>query len=189
MPRSGGPPAFHDLLGLRGEPSRLPGRAALGWSPEALTIVFEVEAEPPLVVDAASPFANDCVEAFLATPDEPWRYLELVVDAAGAVYAARVTNPDESRATWRVAPVEPPEGTAVAVRGDGPPRERKRWSASLSIPWPAIGVVPAPGAALRANLFRIGRGRGVRHLALSPPRRDAPPDFHVPSRFARLLLV
>lgn len=140
-------------------------------------------------MDASPAWANDCVEAFLATEAVPWRYLEVVLDAAGGIYAARVENPDASRATWRLTPQEPPEGLIAEARGEGEPRARARWSARLAIPWDAVGVGPRAGVALRGNFFRIARGRATRHLALSPTRRADPPEFHVPTRFTRLVLL
>lgn len=137
----------------------------------------------------ASPaWANDCVEAFLAAPGAPRRYLEIVLDAGGGLYAARVSNPDESRATWRVDVHEPPPGLRARVAGEGAPEERTRWTGALAIPWSAVGVAPVPDARLLGNFFRIARGASVHHLALSSTHRDAPPEFHVPSRFAELVL-
>jgi hypothetical protein len=189
VPPAGDAPLVAPLLDLRGAPAPLPATAALSWSAAALEIAFEVGAEPPLLVDRSPAWANDCVEAFLAPDETPWEYLELVLDAAGGGYAARVHNPDGDRATWKLQPTEPPQGLVARVRGEGSPEARTRWSATLSVPWSAIGVVPSRGARLRGNLFRIARGRSTRHLALSPTFRTDPPEFHVPSAFATIELL
>ena len=46
--------------------------------------------------------------------------------------------------------------------------------------------MPAEGEERRGNATRVARGRATRYLALSPTLRASPPDFHVPTRFARL---
>jgi hypothetical protein len=63
-----------------------------------------------------------------------------------------------------------------------------RWGCRVRVPWSAWpgGRPPADGEERRANATRIARGRTTRFLALSPTGRADPPDFHVPSRFARL---
>jgi hypothetical protein len=189
VPRSGGAPLVVPLRDLSGEPAPLAVTAALSWNDTALEIAFEAEAEPPLLVDRTPAWANDCVEAFLAPDATPSDYLELVLDAAGGRYAARVHNPDGSRATWVLRPMEPPPGLVTRTGGEGPPEARATWSASLSVPWSAIGIFPSGGARLRGNLFRIARGRSTRHMALSPTFRTDPPEFHVPSAFATLELL
>jgi hypothetical protein len=181
--------AAHALAGLRGERAPLLATVAFAWSDAGLDALFAVEAEPPLALASAPAWANDCVEIFAASAGSPWRYLEVVADAAGGLYTARVTNPDASRATWRLRVGPPPPGLTAAVYGEGEPARRRSWRARLRIPWEALGIVARPGARLRANAFRIARGRATRHLALSPTFRADPPDFHVPDRFATLVLT
>jgi hypothetical protein len=180
--------ATHSLGSLRGEAPPLPASVALSWSPDALHLAFEVASEPPLVVHASPAWANDCVEAFLSFPEAPWHYLELVLDAAGGTYAARVENPDGSRATWRLAPQEPPPGVLLVAEGGGEPKTRRRWRGRITVPWDVLERSPGPGLSIRANAFRIARGGTTRFLALSPTFRVSPPDFHVPDRFAELVL-
>jgi hypothetical protein len=170
---------------------------AFAASPMALHALFELETEPPIKVtatDGGLVYEDECVELFLARPEEPFVYREIVVNPAGALYGAEIRNPDDSRATWTLAPGWIPEGLSVAVAGEPggrPPAEWRRWSCRLSIPWrlPAPGRPPAPGEERRLNAYRIARGASTRHLALSPTLRAAPPDFHVPSRFARAVFL
>ncbi len=137
-------------------------------------------------------FRDECVELFLSTPANPGVYDEIVVSPRGAVYAARVTNPEDSRETWTVSRRERPSGLVVEVAGDppsGPESEWTTWSCLLTIPWTSLapGTPPAPGEERRGNATRVARGRSTEYLALSPTFRTNPPDFHVPSRFARFV--
>lgn len=162
---------------------------------EALVVLFEAAAEPPLSIrhgDGEDVFRDECVELFLASTLEPFSYHEFVVNPRGALYTAHIVNADESRATWNVSRAETPAGISIGVRGDPAVHlatEWTRWRCQLAIPWSILppGRRPAPGEERRANAYRIARGRSTRFLALSPTLRSSPPDFHVPSRFARLV--
>jgi hypothetical protein len=175
-----------------------PGPAArttvrLGFTARAFLALFEASAEPPLTLTRASGgevFRDECVEVFLASPGTPSLYQEIVVSPSGALYGARVRNPDDSRATWQLAPGEGLAGVLAEVSGapgGKPPSEWVHWRCLLWIPWTSLpgGRAPAAREERRGNAYRIARGRTTRFLALSPTLRDRPPDFHVPSRFAR----
>ncbi|MGE5344372.1 MAG: carbohydrate-binding family 9-like protein [Acidithiobacillales bacterium] len=192
----------HRLLDVGGSVSAGPGAAvALVASPTALHVLFEVASEPPLrvaAVDGGPVWEDDCVELFVGRPEAPFSYREIVVNPAGSRYGAEVINPDESRATWTLAAGRLPEGLSVAVTGEPgsfPPSEWRRWSCRMTLPWRSLsgpGTPPRPGEERRLNGFRIARGSGgssTRHLALSPTLRAEPPDFHVPSRFARAVFL
>lgn len=170
-------------------------RARFAATADLFVVLFESTTEPPLRLehrDGEDVFRDECVELFLCAPREPFAYDEIVVNARGAVYAARVVNPDESRETWGVVARERPAGTTVDVRGDpatSAAREWTRWSCRLAIPWSSLlyGSAPVAGEERRGNVTRIARGRSTEFLALSPTLRANPPDFHVPSRFARFV--
>ncbi len=184
---------LRDNSGARGQDATSTSTSiALVCDRERLHFLFEMACEPPLLVrtaeDRVPPFLDECVELFLATPDDATRYHEIVVNPRGVLYTAFVVNPDDSRATWRVTPGVPIEGLQIAPRGEpeaARPSEWERWSCRISLP---RRTLESPDGALRGNLFRIGRGRSTRFEALSPTFRTDPPDFHVPSRFARLVL-
>lgn len=184
-----------DVGGGPGPPARTTVR--FGATREALLALFEAPAEPPLAVTRAAGgevFRDECVELFVSSPDTPSLYQEIVVNPAGAVYGARVRNPDDSRATWQLAPGEGVTGVRVEVSGeprDRPPTHWTAWRCRLRLPWTSLpgGLPPADGEERRANATRIARGRTTRYLALSPTLRSNPPDFHVPSRFARLVFA
>ena len=127
-------------------------------------------------------FEDECVELFLCEPGSETRYQEIVVNPRGVVYGARVDNPDDSRVTWKLSPGALPDGLTADARVAG-----DSWTCRLVVPWGgALGPPPVDGEIRRGNLFRIARGAVPRFEALSPTGRAAPPDFHVPSRFARL---
>lgn len=164
-----------------------------GFTSDVFLVLFDAPAEPPLVVSHArggEVFRDECVEVFLSSPLTPSLYQEIVVNPAGALYVARVRNPDDSRATWQLAPGEGLAGVAATVSGDPegrPPTAWRRWRCLLRIRWTSLpgGRPPAAREERRGNATRIARGRTTRFLALAPTMRNSPPDFHVPSRFAR----
>lgn len=184
----------HVLGDVGGGPGPSPATTVrFGFTADAFLALFDAFAEPPLLVERGpgeEVYRDECAELFLASPDEPSLYQELVVNPAGALYVARVRNPDDSRGTWDLRPGECLPGVEVAAWG-GPGAVRaawERWSCRVRVPWSVWpgGRPPADGEVRRANAMRTGRGRTTRFLALSPTGRANPPDFHVPSRFARL---
>lgn len=185
----------HGLLDVGGGPSEGPAAVvALAATPEALHAVFDVDAEPPLALSAADRghvYEDDCVELFVATPENPAYYAEIVVNAAGARYGAEVLNPDGNRRTWTLRAGILPAGLSATVSGEPagvPPSAWRRWRCAISAPWRSLspeGRAPRADEERRLNAYRIARGRSTRYLALSPTLRASPPDFHVPARFAR----
>ena len=175
-----------------------PSRVAVAASARTLAVLFEVDAEPPLRVaapDGGAVYEDECVEIFVGDPRDPASYREVVVSPAAARYGAEVRNPDESRATWTLRPGRLPAGLDVEVSGDPAdrlPSDWHRWRCRIELPWRSLstsGISPSSGSERRLNAFRIARGRTTRYHALSPTLRTSPPDFHVPSRFARLLFA
>lgn len=184
----------HALVDVGGGPGPAPATTVrFGFTAGAFLALFEVPAEPPLLVTqppGGDVFRDECVELFLASPGTPSLYQEIVANPAGALYGARVKNPDDSRATWQLAPGEGLAGVTAAISGDPDgriPSEWVRWRCVLRIPWASLpgGRPPKAREERRGNAYRIARGRTARFLALSPTLRGRPPDFHVPSRFAR----
>ena len=184
------------LSGLDGAPARnVETRVRFAATAELFVVLFESASEPPLTIERGEReevFRDECVEVFLAATEDSFEYDELVVNPRGCLYTARIGNPDESRETWRISGGAPRSGILIDVEG-GPtpagPRGWTTWSCRLVVPWTSIssGRPPAPGEVRRGNAYRIARGRSTEFLALSPTFRAKPPDFHVPSRFARFL--
>lgn len=162
---------------------------------DAFVALFEAAADPPLTIqrgDGEDVFLDECVELFLASPLEPTAYQEIVVNPRGACYTAHIVNPDESRETWRVSRGHASAAISIGVHGvpaGQTAAEWAQWSCRLVVPWESLpsGRTPAEGEERRGNAYRIARGRTTRYLALSPTLRSSPPDFHVPSRFARFV--
>lgn len=166
----------------------------------ALSVRFELLSEPPLRLDAEQrgrpAHEDECVELFIAGPDDPTLYLEVVASGSGALYTARVRNPEGSRASWLLTPDIAVPGLSITITGQGgrdtgpsPPEQWASWSCSMTLPWtsaPFFRGPPENGELRRANFYRIARGRTTRFEALSPTLRSDPPDFHVPHRFATL---
>lgn len=148
--------------------------------------------EPPVVTRVVTPngpvYEDECVGLFVSDPAEAARYLEVVVNPLGAAYAASVYNPASSRTSWAIERGVAVEGLRVTAEGaGGTPVGFARWSATIEVPWRALGGAPLPGDARAGNVTRVARGRRTRFEALSPTLRTSPPDFHVPARFLRLV--
>ena len=188
------PGAPYRLAALDGGPGEPETTVTFESTGDALAARFHSVAEPPLTLGVLDPngpvYRDECVELFLASPAEPGRYLELVVNPLGILYSARVLNPHDDRTRWELAPGAP--GVAlpdvdVPVEGpEGEPAGWRWWSATIRVPF-ALMSLPSSGPVL-VNATRIARGARTRHLALAPTYRTSPPDFHVPSRFANLVL-
>lgn len=189
---------FWTLVGVDGAPASelsVSTRVRFAATAESFVILFESTAEPPLTLergDGEEVFRDECVELFLASPDEPFAYDEFVVNPCGRLYTARIVNPDDSRETWSISRRAPPAGVSIGVTGDPktrPATKWTRWNCRFAIPWSSLlsGRAPETGEERRGNVTRIARGRSTEFLALSPTLRANPPDFHVPSRFARFV--
>jgi hypothetical protein len=196
MPEDVAAQAFLHLADVGGSPApELATEVRFAATAKAFVVQFTASAEPPLTIqrgDGEEVFRDECVELFISSPLERFAYQEIVVNPLGALYSAFIVNPDDSRATWNVSRGATPEGVLVEVGGEPaerPEMEWTHWSCRLIIPWSSLppGVPPAAGEEHRGNAYRIARGRSTRFLALSPTLRSDPPDFHVPSRFARFV--
>jgi hypothetical protein len=128
---------------------------------------------------------EEVVEVFVAPgEDDPPEYVEIEVNPLGAIFDARVTNPDGRRDSMRVDATWNAVGLVAVVFRPSP----GTWSAELEIPWDDLcgGIPPR---VWRANFFRIERPRDGDHefSSWSPTFAD-PPDFHKPAHFGRLVL-
>jgi hypothetical protein len=180
----------HELVGLLGETLESPTRVALAWDDQAIALRAWMVSSPPIAANVTAVngpvYQDECVELFVSAPGEPARYVEVVVNALGVSYAARVFNPEGSRDSWEITRGVTIDGLRVSVDDGHPAEEIRHWTATLELPWRAGGGAPAAGETRAGNVTRIARGTAVRYETLSPTLRAAPPDFHVPARFAAL---
>src|SRR5262245_5031254 len=126
---------------------------------------------------------EEVVEIFLAGGGEvPTAYFEIEVNPLGALFDAKVLNPDGRRATMRVDLGWNPPGLRARVIRDAP----TGWTAEIALPWAECFPDGTP-SLLRANFFRIERPRAgpPEHSCWSPTLAD-PPDFHRPECFGIL---
>jgi cellulose/xylan binding protein with CBM9 domain len=128
---------------------------------------------------------EEVVELFVAPgEDDPSAYVEIEVNPLGAIFDARVTNPDGRRESMRVDASWDAAGLVAVVLRPSP----GTWAAQLEVPWSDL-CDGAPPRVWRANFFRIERPRGGEHeFSCWSPTLEDPPDFHRPRFFGRLVL-
>jgi hypothetical protein len=128
---------------------------------------------------------EEVVEVFVSPGEgDPSDYLEIEVNPLGAIFDARVANPDGKRDSMRVDAAWNAGGLTVAVARPSP----AAWTAALEIPWSGL-CDGAPPRVWRANFFRIERPRdGEPEFSCWSPTLVDPPDFHKPRCFGRLVL-
>jgi len=165
-----------------------PTTVRVGYDDRALLVRFDcddrdiwathTERDAPL-------WEEEAVEVFIAPGDaDPQAYVELEVNPLGAIFDARVSNPDARRDSMRVDAAWNAAGLVVRVDRPSP----GSWGAELEIDWSDFCAGPPP-RVWRANFFRIERPRGgdPEFSCWSPSFTD-PADFHKPARFGRLIL-
>jgi hypothetical protein len=130
-------------------------------------------------------YTEEVVELFIAPGSStPKRYYELEVNPGNVRFDGIIENPDEIRATMSLDTSWDPDWqswTHVDAAG---------WRCVMAIPWTSLGVSSGVGT-WRMNLYRIDRprdGRASEESAWSPTLRT-PADFHIPSRFAFLVIT
>jgi hypothetical protein len=128
---------------------------------------------------------EEVVELFVAPGEgDPTEYVEIEVNPLGAIFDARVTNPEGRRDSMRVDAAWNAAGLVAVVARPSP----GTWTAELEIPWIDLcgGALPR---VWRANFFRIERPRdGDHEFSCWSPTLADPPDFHKPAFFGRLVL-
>jgi len=128
---------------------------------------------------------EEVVELFVAPgDDDPSHYVEIEVNPLGAIFDARVTNPQGRRDSMRVDANWNAAGLVAEVNRPSP----GAWRAELRIPWTQLCEGPPP-RIWRANFFRVERPRdGADEFSCWSPTLTDPPDFHKPAAFGRLVL-
>ncbi len=145
--------------------------------------------------DVSTPYAKrddplwraDAVEVFLDPDGDGKDYVELEVSPKGVLFDASFQGPRRGEnLSWNPA-VE--AGVKVDGTLDQPADKDRGWVVELRIPWKEIpgagGKAPRPGAAWRANFFRVDRSKGSRGAGLSwAPVPEG--DYHTLYRFGIL---
>lgn len=185
---------------IDGDAPTWPTRVEVTWNTSGLGVRFEcrddlawatfTERDAPL-------WQEEVVEVFLAPGlDDPLDYLEIEVNPLGALFDARVSNPDGYRGTMRVD--ETWNWPGIQWRA-GRLGDRQDWWAELSLPWRGLGLRSMP-RAWRVNFLRVERPRGAPGSGDGPadgsedeysawsPTRVVPADFHRPERFGLMVL-
>ena len=128
---------------------------------------------------------EEAVEVFIAEGEvDPSEYVEIEVNPGGAVFDARVVNPDGARNSMKVDPSWNAAGLIVEVTRPTP----AVWRVEIAIPWSDL-CAGVPSRVWRANIFRIERPRDGRHeFSAWSPTFARPADFHKPAHFGRLIL-
>jgi alpha-galactosidase len=173
---SGAPDPLADRLG--------PTTFALLWDPLALHLRVDV-AFAALHVDGGRPRAGKChglwefdvAELFISRGQAPLPYGEVEGSPLGQWLDYLIVAPRSVvDREWR-------SGASVrGALGDG------RFAVEIDLPWAGLGTAATAGTALRFNvLVAQGPPGQRRHLCFSPTGTPEP-DFHVPARFAHLLL-
>lgn len=170
-------------------PAGLETTARLLWTIDALWIGFtcgfsELDADTAFdpAVERHGLWERDVCEAFVQSPHEPGAssYKEFEVAPTGQWFDVAVRSPRiDVDWTWNA-------GLATAAAID---HDTRQWTAVARVPFAAFGGPPTPGAAWRANLFRIGRVDGVRQFLAYGPTGTPVPDFHVPAAFVPLIFT
>lgn len=171
-----------------GEPPLQATVVRVAHNAEALFLRFDCDDRDIWATHAlrdAPLWEEEVVEVFIAPgAGDPAEYLEIEVNPLGAVFDARVTNPDGRRDSMSVDAAWNAPGLAVAVSW----QKAAAWRAELAIPWAGLAF-GTPPRVWRANFFRIERPRGGSdEFSAWSPTLARPADFHKPSRFGRLVL-
>ncbi len=133
-------------------------------------------------------YDEEVVEIFIAPgADDPLEYYEFEVNPAGVLFDARIRNlSGMNDATMLVDEGWDCDGIVWRASIDA---AVALWSAELAIPWRSLCPNSALPRIWRANFYRIERPRGrAPEFSAWSPSLTAPPDFHRPACFGRLLL-
>jgi len=186
-------PSFGPLVLLGTESTPAPCRTEVKacWDEQFLYILWHCEDEAvraTLTARDAPLWEEEVVEVFLCPHGNLSEYFEFNFNPLGAVFDARVTNPDCRRgAGFRADVAWNCEGLEWVVAGEGrfngTTESDKWWAVEAAIPFSGLHAdVPEPGQAWRANVFRIERTDPPQFCTWSP-LPDAGPGFHQSERF------
>ena len=184
-------PAAPAFMLRRAEDGEAPGQATavrLACDATSLLVRFDCEDRDiwaTHVVRDAPLWEEEVVEIFIAPgTDDPREYVEIEVNPLGAIFDARVMNPDGRRDTMSIDTSWNAAGLSLAVSRPTP----GAWRVDIEIPWADL-CAGVPPRFWRANFFRIDRPRaGAHEFSSWSPTYAVPADFHKPACFGRLAL-
>ncbi|MEA3209566.1 MAG: hypothetical protein QOE70_2623 [Chthoniobacter sp.] len=171
-------PALELCDTVTGGPPKQATTLKLGWTPDALHLLFHCTDELPwatMTTRDAPLYEEEVVEVFFDPVGDLAAYFEIEVNPRGAVLDLILRR---SRSGYVKDLAWDCDGLRASAQiGEG------FWTAALAIPFQAVvAEPPVPGALWRANFFRIDRPPGVpRELSAWSPTGHA--LFHVPDRF------
>ena len=160
----------------------------IAYDVEALRLRFDCDDRDIWATHArrdAPLWEEEVVELFIAPgEDDPSDYVEIEVNPKGAIFDARVSNPEGRRDSMRVDSAWNAAGLVAEVSRPSP----RSWRAEIVVPWSDL-CEGEPPRVWRANFFRIERPRdGDPEFSCWSPTLTDPPDFHKPAFFGRLVL-
>lgn len=149
-------------------------------------------------------YEEEVVEVFLCSTGDVRHYFEFEVSPRNVVFDAWIHSPDIDRRTMKVdsawdcadllTSVACPSTVHTTSSERRTPRHQRNysdwWQPEINIPFKGLGVdAPGPGDVWRANFFRIDRPAAPAPAEFSAwsPTGETPANFHVPSRFGRLV--
>lgn len=189
-----GPFILHDGSG----PASRATFASLCWDDCCLYVAFKCD-DPDVwgtLTKRDDPvFTEEVVEVFLDPDCDFRRYYEINVSPRNVIFDAHISN-STGRAPDKVAcPAEwNCRGLRTAVKVNGTLDDRTDtdvgWTVEMGIPFESLDEArkrpPSPGDIWRVNLYRIDLTPTPEYSCWSPTLQ-CPPNFHVPSRFGKLV--
>lgn len=178
---------------MDGSPVPFRTEAKAAWDDKFLYVAFQCEDD-----DVWSDFKNrddklwtqEAVEVFIDADGDGKDYIELQVNAHGAIFDSYLPEYRKNQNDWN-------SKLKAAVKVDGTLNKRddkdKSYTVEIAIPWDdvkgrgtkAIELPPRPGSLFKVNFFRMDlpKGSPQRASAWSPPMVG---DFHALNKFGEL---
>ncbi|MEM8997744.1 MAG: carbohydrate-binding family 9-like protein, partial [Acidobacteriota bacterium] len=171
-------------------------RPAPLWREEVVEVFLApvpdgASAVSPATSPASAPAVSPASAPAVSPASAPAVYYEIEVNPLGALFDARVHNPDIDRATMRVETAWdwPDIRWRAGRHGAG-----HDWWATLDLPFSGLGFEAEPPARWMANFYRVERPGGAggdpadAEYSAWAPTLVEPADFHRPDRFGLLEL-
>lgn len=191
-------PLFLDLSSGSGAPER-PTQVRACWDQVNLYVAFICQ-DPDIwgnYLRRDDPiYEEEVVEVFLCPSGDLSTYFEFEVSPRNVQFDALIFNPEGNLSSSKADLSWDCLGWESAVRVEGTLADRtdidQVWTVEMAIPFASLSgaphLPPLPGEEWKANFYRIDQTPTPEYSAWSLTFRS-PPDFHVPSRFGRLIFA